>query len=117
MAASDNLNPKLFHGSSAWLKSGEVINPGKDIYYADSKPGAYATTNLDTARGYAGKWDDPERKHPSDQRSLFHPVYEVAHSSEHSDPYDILKKIGPDYRRDTEGFVVKGIADWSIGSI
>lgn len=119
MAASDALNPKLFHGSRAWLKPGDVVNPASDVWYEDEgdKPGAYASVRFETAQGYAKKWDDPLRDHPDDQRSLFHPVYEVEHMSEHADPRQELIRVAPDYRRDEQGFKVKGISGWSIGSV
>lgn len=36
--------------------------------------------------------------------------------SEHSDPEGTLADTFPHYRRDEEGFRVKGIAGWSIGN-
>lgn len=94
------------------MSEGDIIKPGTDVYYPTSA--AYATRSLGSARYYAKKWDDPRNYHPDEQRPLFHPVYEVEHVSRHSDPDDQLPF---DYRRDEKGFRVKGIADWSIGSL
>lgn len=70
MAASDHLQPKLFHGTSAWLKPGDIIEPRtRDEFYGPEaididtdEPfphdehtgiGAYATPDLHEARKYA----------------------------------------------------------------
>ena len=116
MSASDNLHPKLFHGSRSFIKNGDTIKPGFDVW--NDTPGAYASTSYDGAEWYAEMWDDPDLKtHPDAQRPLFHPIYEVEHETEHSDPSGRLQRAAPDYRRDEKGFRVKGLAGWSIGNI
>jgi hypothetical protein len=51
MAASDHLSEQLFHGTTAKLKPGEIINPTKQII--NDKTEAYATTNYNEAHIYA----------------------------------------------------------------
>ena len=123
MAASDHLAPRLFHGSTHWFKPGEVIEPRTDLPYneyegeydEDEKragygtSGAYATTSLDNAKWFSGMRlfrNNLKEK----QGSLFAPVYEVKHLSEHSDP---LNKLDAQNRRDTSGFKPVRIAGYS----
>ncbi len=121
MAASDNLQPRLFHGTAHWFKSGDVIAPGqRDVYYdvvdiTHNAPehmqiGAYATTRLNRARTYASsamsrKEHGEMNMQDHAQRALFSPVYEVEHVSENSDP---LEQLPDKYHRDLQGFRVKG---------
>jgi hypothetical protein len=69
MAASDNLNPGLFHGTTAWLKPGDVIEPRTrdDFYGPEARDergylaphtehtaiGAYASPEVDIAKQFA----------------------------------------------------------------
>lgn len=100
MAASDALNPQLFHGTTHWFKTGDIIEPRKDTFYKDS-PGTYADTDADSAGLWAGAKLTPKGEQPP----LFRPVFPVEHVSEHSDPIETLP---PHFRRDTQGFRVTG---------
>ena len=77
MAASDNLNRQLFHGTSAWLKPGDVIEPRtRDEFYGPQAididtdapfphdehtgVGAYATPDIEDAKKYAKESMDTE---------------------------------------------------------
>jgi len=118
MTASDHLNPQLFHGTTTWLAPGEVIHPGSGDYVYERgynyghtpkehmTRGAYATTNEDTAEHFARVkgWDEFHNSDSPHQLSLLHPVYEVEHVSEHSDP---LHRLLKDERRDLVGFRVR----------
>lgn len=129
MSASEHLHPKLFHGTNAWLKPGEIIKPGvRDAYYGpgsrlafdnpDSEHvgvGAYASLYEHDAAYFTDNAQKNAEKHNMEtqgfhQRELFSPVYEVEHVSEHSDPTGAIARSNPDFRRDTQGFRVKGIA-------
>ena len=46
MSASDVLSQVLFHGTTASLKSGDTVTPGKDF------PHAFATTDATLAKEY-----------------------------------------------------------------
>lgn len=126
MSASDHLEPKLFHGSTHWFTPGETIEPrtdlpyndvdaGDDFYSADERAkgfgvsGAYATVNYATARGYSSRKLFRSNLKEG-QGSLFAPVYEVGHLSEHSDPSNVL---GDENRRDLKGFHPKRIAGYA----
>ena len=67
MAASDVLNKDLFHGTSALLPVGGVIEPSAPV---DQGGAAYATPDIDAARGYA-------RNRAMIQGTLFGTVYRV----------------------------------------
>ncbi len=86
MAASESLSPRLFHGTSAWLKPGEVIEPrtrdefygpqAVDIMTDESFPhdehtgvGAYATPHLEEAKMYAKESADTE----AEKAGAYHP--------------------------------------------
>ena len=121
MAASDHLEPKLFHGTSTWMPVGTVIHARKDVYYPKS-PAAYATTDLDEAKEYSlvsrgrSRQKAAENKEPY-QPPLFSPVYEVAHMSGHSDPESRIERTTPNaaltFRRDPEGFRITKLAGYS----
>lgn len=67
MAASDALNKDLFHGTSALLPIGGVLEPNAP---EDEGGAAYATPDIDTARKYA-------RRRALHQGTLFGTVYRV----------------------------------------
>lgn len=119
MAASDHLEPKLFHGTGHWFAPGEIVEPGRrDIYRSyKRKAGAYATTDMEGAKSYAWRQamgaSTPDSK--PHQFALFAPVYEVEHMSEHSDPLNIFRGK-KDVRRDEVGFRpvrIAGYANWN----
>lgn len=83
VAASENLNPELFHGTTAWLKPGDIIKPGRrdDFYgpnagYFNGGPrsgmtrpddehtsiGAYATPEKETGARFARQRMDFEER-------------------------------------------------------
>lgn len=105
MAASDHLEPKLFHGSAHWFGENESVQPGRDTYYGSHDAGAYATEYLQTAKQYsASRLID--RNMRNGQMEMLAPVYEVEHLTEHSDPEN---KVPYHYRRDEAGFRPKKI--------
>jgi hypothetical protein len=117
MAAKDHLATKLFHGTNAWIPIGGTINPGRrDAFYPDT-PGAYATSNLTRAKAFSREAEESAilqnsaNKVPH-QLTLFHPVYEVEHLTEHSDPDETIQSFGAPFFRDPKGFRIKGIADY-----
>lgn len=99
MAASDHLNPKLFHGSAHIFAEGEMIDPAQSAQnYFDidgnypspehtedwqGKPTVSATTSYDRA---ASKASSKAQR----QGMLFAPVYEVP-----ADSFTMLKDIIP----------------------
>lgn len=105
MAASDHLEPKLFHGTGHWFAPGDIVNPGADRKYPHGDPGAYASTDFDDAAFFSNL-----KRQAGPQPALFAPVYEVEHLTEHSDP---LNKLDETSRRDTKGFSVKKLAGYS----
>lgn len=126
MSAADNLNPQLFHGTSAWLKPGEIIKPGtRDVFYSRSssyiptehaQTGAYAAREPEEAAIYsriaARRQEEAEMKQKGhSQRSLFAPVYEVEHVSENHDPLGLLPGM---FKRDLQGFRVKKVAGFAV---
>lgn len=129
MAASDNLNEKLFHGTAHWFQPGDVISPGTtDAYYnRDVLAGgrrnrhkgvaAYASTSLDVAKIHAtnkliNNEVDESLTGKSVQTALFAPVFEVEHLTKHADPAKVI--TNPTVRRDTKGFRVKGLAGYGV---
>jgi hypothetical protein len=101
----------MYHGTSAWMKPGETLNPGTDGVYDHAgvpaehrQAGAYASTDQGEAQSYA---ENSVRNKPG-QGELFAPVYPVENVSEHSDPMGKLADSFPSYRRDTAGFRVTG---------
>lgn len=113
MAASDHLEPKLFHGTGHWFAPGEIVEPRRDNAYGDGG-GAYATTDIEVAHAYAkGKAVGSIHDDELHQMALFAPIYEVEHLSKHSDP---SRTLGRNIRRDTKGFRpvrIVGYANWN----
>lgn len=74
MSASDHNNPdqfgSLYHGSGAWIPTGEDINP--TTHPAGRSTAAWGTYDIGTAAKYAGGKAAAHGK-------LFSPVYEVEH--------------------------------------
>jgi hypothetical protein len=120
MAASDHLEPRLFHGSNAWLKPGTVLQPGnRDAFYGEPV-GVYASTDMEIAAHFSNGGNRNQEKQSLSsgipyQPSLFSPVYEVEHVSEHSDPEGRLAEYqsSSSYRRDLQGFRIKRVAGFS----
>lgn len=114
MAASDSLNPQLFHGTGHWFKPGDVIHPGYDGSYFET-PGAYATTSARIAKNASMRKRQTEESSDFSQRSLFTPYFEVEHLTEHSDPENLLtgNSNRKTYRRDPVGLRVKGVGGYS----
>lgn len=115
MAAKDNLNPQLFHGTTAWLNDGDIINPTSYGPEDDEPvPVAFASTKLNHAAQYASDALDggnPKVRKPQGQ--LFAPVYEVEHVT--GPVEDDSYKYPSAYVRDSGGFRVKGVVDY-VGS-
>lgn len=108
MAASDSLNPQLFHGTTHWFQPGDIVKPGKDVFYPDD-PGSYATNKLDTAKAFAfSRLRGDTFRNPAEnkQLELFAPVFPVEHVSQHEDPWDQMTETS--YVRDPKGFRVTG---------
>lgn len=134
MAASDNLNPRLFHGTSHWFKPGDIVEPRtRDEYYqpgayvynekgegdgntkhtVDDGIGAYASTDVSDAERFAQQALEREltkavQNSETYQYPMFTPVFSVEHVSEHRDPFGRLAHSRPNYRRDKAGFRVVG---------
>jgi hypothetical protein len=132
MAASDNLNEKLFHGTAHWFQPGDIVTPGtRDSYYnrdgfADGRTNrhkgvaAYATEDLYDAKSFAAsklisQEVDEVESVGSAQMALFAPVFEVEHVSEHHDPENVI--TNKMVRRDPKGFRIKGIAGYGIPGV
>lgn len=134
MAASDNLNGQLFHGTGHWFKPGEFIEPRtRDEYYGpdsyvfdetgssdgitkhtvDDGIGAYASTSASDAERFAlqsqgGELGSAVKNKETYQPPMFTPIFPVEHMSEHRDPFGRLAHSRPNYRRDKVGFRVTG---------
>lgn len=109
MAASDHLEPKLFHGTAHWFGKDEYVEPGRDVSYGSERAGAYATTSAHNAKQYsAARLSD--RNLRMGQMEMLAPVYEVEHLTEHSDPED---RVPYHYRRDEAGFRPVRIVDYA----
>lgn len=115
MGAVNNLNPELFHATHAMLSPGDVIHatPHKRM---PEDIRAFATTSIETARGYAANADkvfstgSSRRGAPlegSRQGQLFGHVYKV----EPLDPHETLENFGEGDLQQTsskKGFRVVG---------
>jgi hypothetical protein len=95
MAASDSLSPALFHGTSAMLRPGDVIEPRSGT--------AYASKDLFWARKHASLGHHKD----SGQGSLFGTVYNV-------EPMGDVDEKSTEVRS-KEGFKVTGIKEFVPG--
>lgn len=105
MAASDSLNPRLFHGTGGDPLEGGVIKPG---YINVHGVGAYATDNLEAAEFYA-------KIRAGMNGQLFGTVFEVEPTSNAK----TVKTIGPrgilhNEVIDPKGLRVKGVISYPI---
>jgi hypothetical protein len=99
MAASDNLHPKLFHGTGGGVEGG-VVKPTDAVHGF----GAYATPNLDMAQRFA-------RDKAESEGRLFGTVYEVSAMGKGvSRPY----KFGTTEYVDPKGLKANKIVDFPI---
>jgi hypothetical protein len=100
MAANEHLNKALFHGTSAFLKEGDVVEP-RTQWGNDSKE-AYATAHYPSAAFYAGS-------RASDKQRLFGMVYEV----EPLDAAEVQKgEVGRESYVSKKGFRVKKVSGY-----
>jgi hypothetical protein len=98
MAAADNLNPELFHGTLHPFEPGDIINP-TDTEHSE-QPMAYATPDLEHATKVArAKARMNERRNPDAPMDAR--VYAVEHISGPADLWMSSK-----YVADPEGFRV-----------
>lgn len=104
MAASDNLNQQLFHGTGGEI-IGDVIHPGER---KAAGPGAYATTSLDWAEKFA-------RGKANKEGRLFGTIYEVEPVSE-AIPFNASRK-DEDFFRDPEGLRIKKAVRFPINTM
>jgi hypothetical protein len=113
----------LLHGTNVSIAPGGRILPGRrDTFYPDGPPAAYATRSSQIARTFASQAERNRAKEARTQGkpyqlSLFYPIYEVSHLSEHSDPEGeiaILPHGSDDYVRDEEGFKVEGVNHYMV---
>lgn len=105
MAASDNLQPALFHGTTHWFQPGDVVNPTP---HPGGGSAAWGTTDMETAATYAKL-----KNAKQDQPALFSPIYEVETTSDELvDTYQpkVLKVTPKPSVGDRYGMKVKGLA-------
>ena len=119
MAASEHLNPKLFHSSSHLFKKGELVKPGVHGAMAlggvVKKPHAYATSDPVMANDIAertadnGAWvNEVEAAH--DMSNVFEHLQSTGHTGDH-DP--LLPYWRHNYEKEyasPTGFVATGRA-------
>ena len=106
---------QLFHGSTADLKPGDIVEPTLQAWPSQAHPiidrSAHATGDPVIARSYALP------AHKEQQPALFYPVYSVEPLDE-SEMHHTTSSIPDEYRVDpthmisTRGFRVKGVAEW-----
>ena len=102
MAASDHINQALFHGTSAQLNVGDVIEP-RSMNYNVGAPAAWASNNPELAKYYAYEKMGIDKVKTA-------PVYQV-------EPVDKEEKLrefpskGDTYFASTKGFRVLGVHD------
>ena len=108
MSAQDNLSHALFHGTTANLKPGDVINPTLQVI--SEKKEAYATTDYSEAHSYA-------RTRAKNRNALFGSVYEVE-PLENDSTFEKKTSLIGDQRKkpirtSERGFRVKRHVDWA----
>lgn len=103
MAASDNLNQKLFHGTSKVLNSGDVIHPTEGSGHIGKV--AYATTEINQA-AHVAKTKATSLK-SGEQGMLFAPIYEVEGVGDLEPDVPFYPKTT---KRSKNGYKVKKIA-------
>ncbi len=104
MAAKDNLNKNLFHGTSHFFSEGEIIDP--EMGRVPKVKRAFASNDLSYSRDYASM--AAKRK-----GMLFAPVYRV----EPLDKEENLDELG--WKKEgvlssKKGFEPKEIVDWGV---
>lgn len=103
MAASDNLNPKLFHGTARVFNSGDIIEPTEGPGHLGKL--AYATTDINQAASVA-KTKAASLK-PGEQGVLFAPIYEVEEIGDSEPDVPFHPKTT---KRNKQGYKVKKLA-------
>ncbi len=102
MSASDHLSRALFHGTSAQLNTGDVVEP-RSMNYNVGALAAWATTSPELAKYYAYEKMGIDKVQTA-------PIYKV----EPVDPEETLKEFpskGHTYVASTKGFRVLGVHD------
>lgn len=108
MAASDNLQPVLFHGTTHWFQPGDVVNPTP---HPGGGSAAWGTTDMQTAATYSSL-----KNAKQDQLALFSPIYEVEPTSD-----ELVGTYQPKFLKvapkrsvgDRHGMKVKGLAGYA----
>jgi hypothetical protein len=104
MSASEYLNKELFHGTSALLPIGGVLEPGAP---EDEGGAAYATPDLETAKKYA-------RRRSMLAGSLFGNVYHVRPISPNPQVNDYSDGAGFVEVADPKGMEIVALVDSPI---
>jgi hypothetical protein len=104
MSASEYLNKDLFHGTSALLPIGGVLEPGAP---EDEGGAAYATPDIETARQYA-------RRRAIRARTLFGNVYHVRPLSPEPQVNDYSDGAGFVEVADPKGMEILALVDSPI---
>lgn len=98
MAASDHINPRLFHGTGHYFAEGEMVEPRTQTMVPEGRH-AFASSNLADARRYASMA-------AAEQGTLFAPVYEVEGEDAERHPHGLTTYISK------KGLKPKGIVAW-----
>lgn len=117
MSAADNLHPDLFHASHVMFSPGDIVKAIPHSRIPEDVK-AFATSDLNTARGYAARANKTvshgttRRGNPLDetQGQLLGHIYQV----EPLDPSEELKvvnEMGLNQISSTKGFRVKGLVE------
>ena len=116
MSASDNLSKKLFHGTAATLKVGDVIEPRGDVAWAAKTPGPAqhaAKRDLSGIPHYLMFGKEGTNPVESYQLPMFNPVYTVEPIDEkEAEKTSEERGASSDVLVSNKGFKVTGLHSW-----